>query len=87
MFIDCPDDLILKIDPTKLPPDWDAIPAPTTSARFGSGLFGQRVFCFEIPSVVDTSSKNYVINPLHPSAKRLSIKTTSLKLDYRIIRY
>ncbi len=87
IFIDCPDELILKIDLSKLPTGWDAIPAPTVSARYGSGLFAQNVFCFEVPSVVDTSSRNYVINPLNPLVKRLSIKTTSLKLDYRIIRY
>lgn len=86
MEVIIPDQLILipKID--DLPLDWNQIPAVRASQEFGTGILKSGVLCFAIPSVVDHSSLNCVINPLSENFSQIESKVYPLELDKRILR-
>jgi RES domain-containing protein len=86
MEIVFPDKSIFKPTLNELPKAWDAIPPSRASQTFGSDLLMQGILVFAVPSVVDTSSFNYVINPIAKGFGQLIYKTRPLKLDQRIIR-
>lgn len=86
MEIDCPDEWIYQPKLSDLPVGWDAIPPSKVSQEFGTALLKQGRLCFAVPSVVDSSSLNYVINPQASNSKKLKYKLRPLKLDQRIIR-
>jgi RES domain-containing protein len=86
MEFDCPDSLIVQPSTSELPSGWDAIPPLNVSQQFGASLFNQGKTCFTVPSVVDPSSFNAVINPMSPHFHEVTFKTYPLSLDKRIIR-
>jgi RES domain-containing protein len=86
MEFDCPDDLVYEPAIKELPENWDAIPPQVVSQQLGTQLFEEGKLCFTVPSVVDRSSLNAVINPLSPIFKKIGVKTYPLTLDKRIIR-
>lgn len=69
-----------------LPIGWDLIPAIQASMKYGTGLLQSGILAFAVPSVVDSSSLNYVINPLSPQFSLIEFKVYPLALDSRIIR-
>jgi RES domain-containing protein len=85
MEFDCPDRLLVKPSIDELPEDWDAIPFQKSSQLFGTQLIQSGVVCFAVPSVVDKTSLNYVINPMAKKFGSLTRKVYPLKLDLRII--
>jgi RES domain-containing protein len=86
MEFDCPDRLILKPEMKELPENWDAIPFKKTTQEFGTSLIQSGILCFAIPSVVDKTSLNFVLNPLSENFKMLTWKVYRLELDKRIMR-
>jgi RES domain-containing protein len=86
MEFDCPDRLVFIPPFNKLPEGWDAIPAERCSQQFGADLIQSGVVCFAVPSVVDKTSLNYVINPLAKEFERLLIKVYPLELDKRVVK-
>lgn len=86
MEISIPDHLINTPKTDDLPLDWDHIPAVRASMELGTHLLKSGIFCFAVPSVVDPSSFNYVINPLSESFPLLEFKVYPLKLDKRLLR-
>ncbi|HDR52000.1 MAG TPA: RES domain-containing protein [Mariniphaga anaerophila] len=86
MEFDCPGRFIVKPDLKELPADWEAIPFKKSTQEFGSKLIRSGIVCFAIPSVVDKTSLNFVINPMAESFKMISWKVYPLELDKRIIR-
>lgn len=86
MEFDCPDQLVVTPPPDKLPKDWDAIPPQKSSQQFGCQLAQSGIVCFAVPSVVDKSSLNYVLNPAAKRFGAISVKVYPLKLDSRIIK-
>ncbi|MBX2967646.1 MAG: RES family NAD+ phosphorylase [Cyclobacteriaceae bacterium] len=84
MEFTCPDQLVYQ--PKALPAAWDAIPPMRASQEFGVELFSLGHLCFAVPSVVDKSSINFVINPLNKNFNKMSWKTYPLELDQRIVR-
>jgi hypothetical protein len=54
--------------------------------EFGTNLLKSGILCFGVPSVVDPSSMNVVINPLAESFPTLETKVYLLELDKRILR-
>jgi RES domain-containing protein len=86
MEFNCPDRLIEKPDLNELPKNWDAIPFNKATQEFGTRLIQSGVVCFAIPSVVDKTSLNFVINPLSGDFKSVKSKIYPLELDKRIIR-
>ncbi|MGV8094389.1 MAG: RES family NAD+ phosphorylase [Mangrovibacterium sp.] len=85
MEFDCPDQLLVKPSMEELPEGWDAIPFQKSSQLFGTQLIQSGIVCFAVPSVVDKTSLNYVINSRAKKFGSLIRKVYPLKLDIRII--
>jgi RES domain-containing protein len=86
MEFNCPDQLVFKPSIKELPAGWDAIPHQRVSQDYGSRLFQSGVLCFAVPSVVDKTSLNFVLNPEGKFFHKLSWKIYPLKMDQRIVR-
>jgi len=86
MEFDCPGRLIKKISKNELPANWDAIPFTKSSQQFGTELIQSGIVCFEVPSVVDKTSFNYIINPLATNFSKITWEIYPLELDKRIIK-
>lgn len=86
MEFDVPDKGVFVPDMNELPEGWDAIPPLKVSQEYGTQLLQSGVLCFGIPSIVDKTSFNFVINPLSADFSRVSFKGYPLNLDLRIIR-
>lgn len=74
--IDLPDDPGLGYAPplTELPPDWNAMPAPVSSQRFGAVFLQAASHLYmRVPSVVVPEATNLVINPLHPAYGQIKL--------------
>lgn len=85
MEIICPDKFIVRPHIDELPNGWDAIPASKVSQEFGIHLFQRGVVCFAVPSVVDNTSLNYVLNPVADGYDKITKKVYPLKIDPRIV--
>ena len=86
MEITIPDTKVYIPPFEKLPEKWDAIPPMRISQEYGTNLLKQGLLCFAVPSVVDRTSLNYIVNPLAEDFQLVSYKVYSLSLDQRIIR-
>lgn len=86
MEFDCPNRLIERHSLHNLPEDWDAIPFRKPAQLFGIELIQKGTLCFAVPSVVDKTSLNFVINPLAQGFKKIKWKEYPLELDKRITR-
>lgn len=81
-----PDQMIFMQKIDDLPLEWNQIPAVRASMEYGTSLLKSGILCFAVPSVVDPSSLNYVINPLSKNFYLLEPKVYPLELDKRIGR-
>jgi RES domain-containing protein len=81
-----PDELIFYPNQADLPLDWDHIPAIRASMEYGSNLLKSGITCFGVPSVVDRSSINFVLNPYSEFFQKVEVKTYPLTLDRRLVR-
>lgn len=86
MEIHCPGKFIVRPGIGKLPAGWDAIPFSKISQDFGTHILQDGALCFGVPSVVDKSSMNYVLNPMAKGFDKLVKKVYPLNLDFRIIK-
>lgn len=86
MEISIPDFLVFSPMISDLPADWNQIPAVRASQEYGSNLLKSGILCFSVPSVVDPTSLNYIINPLSKDFILLEPKVYPLELDQRITR-
>ncbi|MEJ2283193.1 MAG: RES domain-containing protein [Desulfobacterales bacterium] len=66
--------LVKSLNPIDLPADWDILPPPESTRIIGTewALKKQSVL-FKVPSTIIREEFNYLINPLHPDIKKLSI--------------
>lgn len=81
MEITIPNELVFSPEITNLPIDWNHIPPVRASQAYGTELLKFGIACFAVPSVVDPSSLNYVINPLSDKIHLLEFITYPLELD------
>lgn len=86
MELSCDDSLIYKPPATEFPMGWDTIPPVKASMEYGTRLIQSGIVCFEVPSVVDITSRNYLINPLARDFAKIEWKVYPLRLDERIVR-
>ncbi len=86
MEISIPDELLFSTKIGDLPINWNQLPPSRASQEFGTKLLSSETLCFSVPSVVDPSSLNFVINPLSEKFHLLNFKTYLLKLDKRIVK-
>jgi RES domain-containing protein len=81
-----PDDLVIVeiqipdaarveiLDPSTLPKDWRAYPAPEPLQAIGARWSrSRRALVLSVPSAVNPMEVNYLINPDHPDAGRLTV--------------
>jgi RES domain-containing protein len=72
--IEVPDDLpIATLDRDRLPADWRAEPPSTATQQLGlDWLRTAPSALLRVPSAVIPQEQNYLLNPLHPEASRLT---------------
>ncbi|MEB2780102.1 RES family NAD+ phosphorylase [Algoriphagus sp. C2-6-M1] len=86
MEISIPSDLIFTPELSDLPFDWNQIPAVRASQEYGTNLLRPDILCFAVPSVVDPTSLNFVVNPLSEKFSLIEPIVFPLELDKRILR-
>lgn len=86
MEFEISDDLVVVPKLGNLPTGWDKIPPIQASQEYGSNLLKSGILCFGVPSVVDQTSLNFVINPLANKFSSVLIDVYPLKLDQRIVK-
>jgi RES domain-containing protein len=82
----CDDSLIYMPTLRELPEHWDSIPFTKASQQFGTDQLKQGKLCFVVPSVVDVSSLNAVVNPTSTLFSKIQWSVYPLTLDQRIVR-
>ncbi|MCZ8353489.1 MAG: RES family NAD+ phosphorylase [Cyclobacteriaceae bacterium] len=70
----------------QLPEGWNSIPFQHTSQVFGNVILQSGKLAFAVPSVVDPSSLNIILNPISELFERVDYKVYPLTLDKRIVR-
>jgi RES domain-containing protein len=66
--------LVERLDPTILPNDWQANPAPLTLRAVGDVWVREaRSVLLEVPSAVIAAERNYLINPAHPDFTKVRL--------------
>lgn len=86
MEIHCQARSIMRLRLKDLPAGWDEIPFSKVSQDFGTRLLQKHVLGFQVPSVVDKTSLNFVLNPLATGFGRLPVKMYPLNIDVRIVK-
>lgn len=86
MEINLPEELIYFAKIEDLPSKWDHIPSTLASQMFGTEFLKSGNLCFAVPSIIDPTSRNFVINPQSKDFPSIKSKIYPLKLDERIIR-
>jgi RES domain-containing protein len=77
--IEIPDDIIvLEVNAEDLPPGWDDKPPTIITQIIGDDFVthGESAV-LKVPSSIVHQESNYLINPNHPDAKRIRIRSTS----------
>ena len=72
--------------PSRLPSNWNRVPAPAAAAEFGDEwIKSGRSVAMRIPSAVVPQEWNYLLNPAHPHFSKLAIgKPRAIKPDARL---
>ena len=66
--------LIKSLNLIDLPGDWDLLPPPDSTQTIGTGwALKKESVLYKVPSTIIREEFNYLINPLHPDFKKLSI--------------
>ena len=89
LTLQVPDDVsIRKVNPSKLPENWNQNPSGTLTRAFGDRFIGNHKFLLlKVPSVMVPDEYNYLINPNHPSMKSIKIKKIEpFHFDKRLIQ-
>ena len=74
VIMDVPDDATIA-DPGKLPSTWRDLPYHTTTQSVGDKFVADRkALLLRIPSAITNTDQNYLLNPNHPDAKRVTWK-------------
>ncbi len=74
--IEIPNDIeVLEVHLKDLPPDWNSIPPSISTQVIGDDfVFENDAAILKVPSSIVPQEYNYLINPNHPSAKRIKVK-------------
>lgn len=89
MSLFIPDDIsIQKLEPSDLPPNWNAFPHPASTQAIGDHFVLENNYCvLQIPSVVTQGDFNLLINPYHADFLKIEIlDTEKFPFDFRIFK-
>lgn len=84
---DLPSEHIFTPNLSELPMGWNSLPAIQASMNFGNTLLTPERLGFAVPTIIDPTSLNLVINPEADLFPTLKIRSYPLNLDSRIVRY
>lgn len=87
LVLNMPDDINVKtIKQSGLPVGWKSIPIQPALQEIGNKWLEEgRTAILRVPSVIIPEEYNYLINPLHPDAKRIKVqKVNAFVFDERI---
>jgi RES domain-containing protein len=78
--------LVKSLNLIYLPDDWDILPPPDSTQTIGTGwALKKESVLYKVPSTIIREEFNYLINPLHPDFKKLSIgNAQKFAFDLRI---
>ncbi|MBN2580557.1 MAG: RES domain-containing protein [Pirellulales bacterium] len=66
--------LVQAVDPKSLPKYWQSYPAPLALRKIGDDWFRQASSAvLKVPSAIVALEFNYLLNPLHPDFKKITI--------------
>ena len=85
--IEIPDDItILELKISDLPLHWDAKPPTSITQHIGDHFVNENKYAvLKVPSSIVPEECNYLINPLHPDAKRIKVlRTIHMGFDARL---
>ncbi|AXJ02111.1 RES domain-containing protein [Cyclonatronum proteinivorum] len=85
--IEIPDSVSVQVlNPDNLPDTWDAKPPTSETQLIGDDFVMQQgAAVLKVPSAIVPASFNYLINPLHPDARSITVVSViPLKFDFRI---
>ncbi len=74
VIMEVPDDVTI-VDPGRLPPSWRALDYHTATQTVGDQFVNEgKGLLLRVPSAITTTDQNYLLNPDHPDAKRVTWK-------------
>ena len=78
----------LKLEVTKLSPDWRAYPAPASTRDLGTAwVKDAQSVVLALPSALVPTETNYLVNPAHPDFSQLHIgNPEDFHFDSRLIK-
>lgn len=84
--IEIPGQNVIAANPTTLPADWNAQPAPDSAKMFGKAwIVAQQSLGLRVPSVIITEEENLLINPAHSALAAVTvISVENYRLDPRL---
>ncbi|HEY4989017.1 MAG TPA: RES family NAD+ phosphorylase [Opitutaceae bacterium] len=60
--------------PSRFPPNWQKVPAPETTRKFGGDWVAKGASAvLRVPSVVTLGESCYILNPLHPDFPKVEV--------------
>lgn len=84
--IELADSLIQFLDPATLPTGWTEA-RDTTQAAGEAWLRDRQSAVLAVPSVVVPTEKNYLLNPIHPASRQITVRSvTPFPFDPRLFR-
>jgi len=86
--VEFPDNLVGDLDPSLLPANWRASPAPAGTMKIGDDWVREsRSAVLRVPSVIVPREHNFLINPGHQDFSRITIGDPArLDVDPRVFR-
>jgi RES domain-containing protein len=82
------ENLCHTLEPKRLPRDWRANPAPSSTRDLGTAWAKSGMSCIlKVPSAIIPRESNFLINPLHPDFSRLKVgKAEQFSWDPRLVQ-
>ena len=66
--------LVFALNPADLPADWDCIPPSDSTQTIGTDwILKEKSVILKVPSTIIREEFNYLISPVHPDFKKLSL--------------
>ena len=78
--------LVTSLEEADLPADWNSRPASSSTKKIGDQwVASKESVILKVPSIVVPEEYNYLVNPLHPDFKKISIgSSVAYFLDPRL---